>query len=146
MLMYIYLIQIIHVKMAKQVEIAPSPKVCPVNDCQYVTPSDLPNYELVYKDINMHLEYSHPGLGGGGGGQSRTGQNSSKAKPDKLPRPEIGEGATEADWVNFLTSADLNILEEILAHAAQTPNMDIDMIQTLVEAKETYKSNLRRLI
>ena len=75
----------------------PTPKTCPVSDCEYVTPASLPNYDLVYKDISIHLQYAHSTLGSG-----RGSQEASKPKADKLPRPEIGEGATEADWVYFM--------------------------------------------
>ena len=76
---------------------APTPKGCPVKDCVYTTPVALPNYDLIYKDLGMHLEYHHSS-----DRSSATPSTSSKPKPDKLPRPEIGEGATEADWVFFL--------------------------------------------
>ena len=80
---------------------APNPKSCPVDSCEYTTPIGLPNYELVYKDMNMHLEYTHTVASGGGGNRQGGGSETSRPRPDKLPRPEIGEGATEADWEYF---------------------------------------------
>jgi hypothetical protein len=65
--------------------------------CEYSTPAALPNYDLVYKDLGMHLEYCHSSDRSSVAATS----GSSKPKPDKFPRPEIGEGATEADWVFF---------------------------------------------
>ena len=67
----------------------PTPKECPVKECDYKNPAGLPNYDTVYKDIEMHLQYFHidirppaqqPTVGSG-------------PKSDKLPRPTIGEGA-----------------------------------------------------
>ena len=75
----------------------PTPKECPVKECDYKNPAGLPNYDTVYKDIEMHLQYFHmdirpppqqPTVGAG-------------PKADKLPRPTIGEGATDSDWVFF---------------------------------------------
>ena len=75
----------------------PTPKECPVKECDYKKPAGLPNYDTVYKDIEMHLQYFHmdirpppqqPTVGAG-------------PKADKLPRPTIGEGATDSDWVFF---------------------------------------------
>ena len=37
----------------------PTPKECPVKECEYKTPPGLPNYDTVYKDIEMHLQYFH---------------------------------------------------------------------------------------
>ena len=76
---------------------APTPRACPVDECTYTTPAALPNYDLIYKDLGMYLEYCHTN-----NRPSGSPATSSKPKPDKLPRPEIGEGATEADWVFFL--------------------------------------------
>ena len=81
---------------------APTPMGCPVPDCPYKTPATLPTYEMVYKDLDLHTRYGHPdlqaaqqalqpGQGGGGGAP----------KPDRLPRPQIGEGASQSDWVYF---------------------------------------------
>ena len=76
---------------------APATRGCPVEDCTYTAPNGLPSYALIYKDLGMHLEYYHT--------NERTSNSStvSKPKPEKLPRPEIGEGATQADWVFYLT-------------------------------------------
>ena len=72
-----------------------------------MTPVNLPNYELVYKDIDLHTKYAHLNLhpaptqrqtgdtGGGGTGASRA---------DKLPRPALREEATEADFIFFTDS------------------------------------------
>ena len=42
---------------------APPPqKECPVVSCDYKTPATLPNYELVYRDLDMHTRYHHINL------------------------------------------------------------------------------------
>ena len=96
----IFIYALLEVISGKQT-MAPTPKACPVDDCEYTTPTALPNYELVYKDMNMHLEYTHTVASGGGGNRQGGGSETSRPRPDKLPRPEIGEGATEADWEYF---------------------------------------------
>ena len=78
---------------------APAPQKCPVPSCEYQTPATLPTYDMVYKDLDLHTRYGHadlqptqqPQQGGGGGGP----------KPDRLPRPTVGEGASQSDWVYF---------------------------------------------
>ena len=74
---------------------------CPVADCPYKTPATLPTYEMVYKDLDLLTRYGHHDLqvaqqagqlGQGGAGAP---------KPDRLPRPQIGEGASQSDWVYF---------------------------------------------
>ena len=80
-----------------------APAKCPVPTCEYKTPASLPNYDTVYRDLDLHTRYAHhdlqvaqpqqqhPGGAGGGG----------LPKPDRLPRPTIGEGSTDSDWVYF---------------------------------------------
>jgi hypothetical protein len=84
---------------------APTPMGCPVPDCTYKTPATLPTYEMIYKDLDLHTRYGHhdlqvaqpaPQQGHGGGGGA--------PKPDRLPRPTIGEGASQSDWVYFKDS------------------------------------------
>ena len=111
---------------------APTPQTCPVPDCEYKTAgpfptyemvfptqqtcllpycvyktaATLPTYEMVLKDINLHTRYGHPRVqpqavpvqarGGAAGGQM----------PDKLPRPQIGEGASQSDWMYFQSGWD----------------------------------------
>ena len=76
---------------------APPPKECPVDGCPYKTPATLPNYDLVYRDLDMHTKYTHINI------TPATGELST-AKADKLPRPELKEGATEADFIYFKDS------------------------------------------
>jgi hypothetical protein len=80
---------------------APTPQTCLVPDCVYKTAATLPTYEMVLKDIDLHTRYGHPEVqqpvapvqaGGGPGGGPQ---------PDELPRPQIGEGASQSDWMYF---------------------------------------------
>ena len=85
---------------------APLSQVCPVPDYDYRTPNTLPTYEMVYKNLDLHTRYGHPKVqqpsatpqaGGGAGGGP---------KQDKLPRPTIGEGASQSDWMYFKNGWD----------------------------------------
>ena len=76
---------------------APPPKECPVEGCLYKTPATLPNYDLVYRDLDMHTKYTHINI------IPATGELST-AKADKLPRPELKEGAIETDFIYFKDS------------------------------------------
>lgn len=80
----------------------PPPNECPVDGCPYKTPATLPNYDLVYRDLDIHTKYSHINLIPATAPR-HTGE-ASAAKADKLPRPELKEGATEADYIYFKDS------------------------------------------
>ena len=73
----------------------------------YTTIEGLPTQELVLKDLELHISMAHtvPGAARGGPG---AGQNAgSDIKPDKFPRPEISDHATDTDWQYFLSSWEL---------------------------------------
>ena len=69
------------------------------------TPPNLPNYELVYKDITLHFQMAHadlvPGVagaaGGGDAGQGGVPQGAA-VKPEKPRRPQLAEECSEADF------------------------------------------------
>ena len=82
---------------------APPQKDCPVEGCTYKTPSALPTYDLLYRDLDMHVKYAHINLVPATTTSNNTGEQST-AKADKLPRPELKEGATEADFIYFKDS------------------------------------------
>ena len=73
----------------------PSQKKCYVPDCEYLTTLGIPNYDLVMKDLDMHIRCVHAIS------SARPQEAHGAAKPDKLPRPLIGEGITESDWAHF---------------------------------------------
>ena len=79
----------------------PPPNECPVDGCPYKTPATLPNYDLVYRDLDIHTKYSHINLIPAKA--PRHTEEASAAKADKLPRPELKEGATEADYIYLKT-------------------------------------------
>ena len=62
-----------------------------------MTTQGIPNYELVIKDLEMHIKCVHA-IEAAGQRDSHGGG----AKADKLPRPTITEGLTESDWSHFL--------------------------------------------
>ena len=72
----------------------------------YVTLDGLSTQESVLKDLELHLGMAHPPnvVGGGIGGGAR--EAASEVKPDKFPRPEIGDPATDTDWQYFEASWD----------------------------------------
>ena len=82
----------------------PPQKECPVDTCDYLTPAGLPNYDLVYRDMEMHTRYGHqspaPPDRTGDQGTGITGHS----RADKLPRPSLKDEATEADLIFFKDS------------------------------------------
>ena len=74
----------------------PPAKKCHVPDCDYTSTPGLPNYELVMRDLEMHAKYAHAAIAG-----AQIGTQTSNSKADRLPRPTVGEGITEADWAHF---------------------------------------------
>ena len=79
---------------------APTPQTCPVPACEYRTPATLPNYEMLYRDLDLHTRYGHPEAQHEAPAQ-HVGRAGGGPKPDKLPRPQIGEGASQSDWMYF---------------------------------------------
>ena len=75
----------------------PAPKPCYVEGCSFITTQGLPNYDMVMKDLDMHIQCAHPDLKLA----DRDTGKSSAGKPDRLPRPTISEGVTEAEWLHF---------------------------------------------
>ena len=85
---------------------APTPQMFLVADYVYKTPATLPTDDTVLRDIDLHTRYGHPEVqqpaapvqaGGGPGGDPT---------PDKLPNPQIGEGASQSDWLYFQSRWD----------------------------------------
>ena len=78
----------------------PQVRKCYVPDCQYKTPENLNTLELQIRDLELHLKGAHHELGRANDSLLSQG-GAGAAKPDKLPRPTLEEGITEADWVWF---------------------------------------------
>lgn len=78
----------------------PQVRKCYVPDCEYKTPENLNTLELQIRDLELHLKGAHHELGRANDSMVSQGA-AGVAKPDKLPRPTLDEGITEADWVWF---------------------------------------------
>ena len=91
-----------------------------MDGCTFKTPVTLLNDELVYRYMDMHNRSSHINLVPPTTGQTTGESSSSRARADKLPRPQLREGATEADfiysldsWTRYKRSTELSGQEDI---------------------------------
>ena len=71
----------------------------------YITMEGIQTQESVLKDLELHLSMAHvahqgQGAPGRGGGREIIPE----VKPDKFPRPEISDPATDTDWQYFVSS------------------------------------------
>ena len=76
----------------------PAQRECYVSGCEFKTASGIPSHELLMKDLEFHIRCAHPQILGGG---QHSNSHPVGPKPDRLPRPTVGEGITEADWMHF---------------------------------------------
>ena len=69
----------------------------------YTTVDGLPTHELVFKDLELHVKMAHDPQKNS---QVIVKQESGHCdvKPDKFPRPEIADPATDSDWGYFVAS------------------------------------------
>ena len=65
-----------------------------------MTLEGLSTQESVLKDLELHFNMAHGAGGAGGGARAPV----SDIKPDKFPRPEIADPATDTDWQYFQAS------------------------------------------
>ena len=70
----------------------PSPLVCAAAGCEYSTPPTVPNWEQLIKVMDLHVRQAHS-----------AGQQGPGSKQEKLPRPTLEAGISDADW-NFFVS------------------------------------------
>ena len=75
----------------------PEPLVCGAEGCQYSTPAHCPTWEQVIKVMELHVRQAHPGPG------QQQGPAVGGSKQEKLPRPNLEAGISDADW-NFFTA------------------------------------------
>ena len=75
----------------------PATKRCYFADCEYTTTQGLPNYEMVMRDLEMHIRCVHAVESG-----TQKDNQAGGSKADKLPRPTVSEGLTESGWAHFL--------------------------------------------
>jgi len=68
----------------------PAPSKCSAPDCDYTTPTGLPNHDLVTQHLQIHAQVVHAAAQRPG-----TRATSSAAKVDKRPRPEAAQEMTE---------------------------------------------------
>ena len=71
----------------------PDPLKCEADQCKYQTPENLATHELQIRHLELHFKTVHE--------LSRNNSNETSSRPDKLPRPCLEEGISEADWVWF---------------------------------------------
>ena len=76
----------------------PTPKECYKPGCDFTTTPGIPNYEMLMRDLEFHIRCVHPELMPA---VQTPGAHAVGPKPDRLPRPTVGEGVTEADWMHF---------------------------------------------
>ena len=66
----------------------------------YCTMDGLSTHEAVLRDLELHVSMAHAAHGGGRGVR----EVAPDVKPDKFPRPEISDPATDTDWQYFVSS------------------------------------------
>ena len=64
---------------------------CDVAGCGFKTPDGIPTYDQCLQRLRIHASSVH----------IQRAASAAASKPDKLRRPSISEGITEADWVWF---------------------------------------------
>ena len=82
-------------------------RTCQVAGCNfgedgtaYTTLEGLSTQDSVLKDLELHLDMAHPGYSN----RNRTKEDSSESRPDRFPRPEITDPASDTEWSYFLSS------------------------------------------
>ena len=71
------------------------------NNEPYITLDGLSTQDFVLKDLELHIQMAHPDS------IARKGTNrpeSTDSRPDRFPRPEISELASDTDWNYFIAS------------------------------------------
>ena len=96
---------------------------CPSASCQYETPAHLQLVDQHEEDIRTHMAIDH--LEAFRLLYSTSAGSGSSSKPEKIPRPEIDEGSTEADfaffqsnWLRYKRSTNLDAnacIDQLLA-------------------------------
>ena len=75
----------------------PEPITCGAAGCDYSTPPTCPTWDQILKVMELHTRQAHPDPGqqqvpAGGG-----------SKQERLPRPSLEAGISEADWTFFVS-------------------------------------------
>ena len=61
---------------------------------------------MLYKDLDLHTCYGHPKAQPQAAAVQAGGGAAGGSKPEKLPRPQIGEGASQSVWMYFQSGWD----------------------------------------
>ena len=69
----------------------------------YITLEGLSTQDSVLKDLELHITMAHASPRSGGAGREAHVAGG-EVKPDKFPRPEISDPATDTDWQYFVAS------------------------------------------
>ena len=78
---------------------APPPQQkCSAPGCDFETPANMPNWDLVMNSLNQHTQVAHPAAAPVGGQPHAV-----RPKPAPVQRPEVDLGTTESEW-NFFKS------------------------------------------
>ena len=72
----------------------PPPIECDVPGFEFKTPEGLLTYDHCLQRLQIHASLVHAN-------NTQSNADTNKSKPDKLKRPSVSEGITEADWVWF---------------------------------------------
>ena len=72
----------------------------------YTTLEGLATQDSVLKDLELHITmiHAHPRAPHSGGGADHGARAAGEVRPDKFPRPEISDPATDTDWQYFVAS------------------------------------------
>ena len=65
---------------------------CPAPNCPFLTPENLPNYDMVMRSLELHARLAHPEPPAREAAPRSTGP-----KPIQLPRPELQDDVTEQE-------------------------------------------------
>ena len=73
----------------------PAPLACGFAECEWTTPPNVPTWELVIRVMDQHILAAH-------GVTSQQDQGLGRgSRQEKLPRPSLDTGITDADWAFF---------------------------------------------
>ena len=92
----------------QSLEMAPATRrTCLVEGCNlgleggpYMTLKGLPTHDTVLKDYELHIEVHRLARNS----NSNTKSEGVDSRPDRFPRPEISDPATDAEWSYFVES------------------------------------------
>ena len=94
---------------------APTPMSCSVEGCDFATPANIPNWELIIKTLEIHSQTCH---------NVRPNQApNERTKLEKLPRPTFTLNMSEGEW--------LFVIMQWNAYISQSPVTPDQKVQQL---------------